>query len=157
MAIDVDGLFRRFGSIIVHHLCVAAFLHKMDMSKLPIAYIHSIAAVLEETQVLPSQIDAYVSIPILTSSEIASCSTININDSDNAVPPLFTHEKQQIYECIHSVPILLNYAPSICSSYTVEGDNTTPNTVLQVANASICTCLCVAHIVGSFLSWSRYG
>ena len=70
MMVEVDGLTRRFGTIVTNHMCVADLLHCVDVEKRPNEYACAINALSEPTKLIPSKALDSISIPILTSGAI---------------------------------------------------------------------------------------
>ena len=156
--IDVDGLSRRLGRIMVQHLCVSVLLHKIDVTKRPLAYTRKLANTPENTKLIPSEDMHSPPTPILTSSLISSTSIPDIDASSTALVHLCTSTTQIIPNTyLHSVPVLLTIAPSGCVNTCIEGNGISPSPTLLVADSTICTWVCVNDILVSFISWSLYG
>ena len=92
----------------------------------------------EATQITPTKEAEFHHIQILTSSVIASCSTVDIVTSDSALVPIATPVMPPPHDSIHSVPILLKYDLSGFLHLAVEGYGKTVIPMLQVVNVSVC-------------------
>ena len=142
MMIDVDGLSRRLGPIIAHHLCVAALFHQIDVANRPLAYTWNLANAPADTKNAQSNDARSIPISILTSSLISSISTPTINESAIEMAHLCASTPRIIPNVyLHSVPVLLTKAPYGCINTYIE----------------VFTWVCVNDILGTFLSWSIYG
>ena len=112
--IDVDGLTRRFGSQVAQHLCIAALLHKIDVSNRPDAYDTDISISKNVAPIVASPALA-VSVPVLTSTTIASTATTSITNSSTAIVITSHAIITPSVTSICSVPILLCHtSPDHC-------------------------------------------
>ena len=64
MMIDVDGLSRRFGFVLAQHLCIAALLHKIDITNQPNAYNSSIGPKQNVPRLDPTSVHNDIHVPI---------------------------------------------------------------------------------------------
>lgn len=152
MMIDVYDLTRRFGKVVVEHLCVAILMHEIDVMSCPDAYDDDFNAVDSVTSITPTPSASAIKIPILTTGTIASCHTEPITTSSPALVPIHSTTVSPPYDAIHSVPILLHYSPQREYHSILVDDEDTARPLLQIVHNSICTWVCLANVLGSFLS-----
>lgn len=155
MMIDVDGLTRRFGSVLSQHLCIAAVLHNVNMKKKHLAYEVDISKSDNITKLEAATDMISQSIPVLSVSDISSHVTApaELLTGTTIWPPIFS----TVPPIISSVPILLCHTPPENKLLHIEGDRELSSKIVQIANSCICSWLCIDDVCGSFQSWSNFG
>ena len=133
--IDVDGLSRRFGSGMAQHLCIAALLHKIDVSNRLHAYNSTIGNNKNVARLDPTLSHQDEDAPILAAQAIVSTTTHSIPTPLTSITKIPTPKILPVVSFIYSIPILLCHTPLINDKVlSLESDGSDLSATIQVAS-----------------------
>ena len=139
MMIDVDGLTRRFGSVVALHHCVAALLHKLDQTKCPAAYDMEFVDSPALTKIAPSVLMMQQPIPVLTAAVVHACSAAPVNCPSTVLVSSSPRPAPPLSPSIYSVFIMLcNAPPPATVTEDIASSHDLPDNSLHVADSTIC-------------------
>ena len=130
--VDVGGLIRRFGTIIVQYLRVADLLHNVNVSNRPLACERQMDIIVHLTCLESLTDTKHQIIPVLTKFKMASCGTKEVDISHDTVIAFNDHVDPSAKEYICSVPIMLCHAPPLQDKITQMSDGEMTSRTVKV-------------------------